>query len=73
MSLPSSPTNHGLAVLQTMISRRAAGRWLLAIAATPFLAGCRSDDGDPDDGYGIVGWDDAAETGPKPGDRAPNV
>ncbi len=54
------------------ISRRVAGRWLLAVAATPLLAGCLSNEGDGDDGYGIVGWDDGAETGAKQGDRAPN-
>ena len=54
------------------VSRRAAGRWLLALAATPLLAGCVSNEEDGDDGYGIVEWDDGAETGPKPGDRAPN-
>ena len=72
MSSLSSPSNQHFAASHRRINRRVAGRWLLALAATPLLAGCLSNEGDSDDGYGIVGWDDGAEAGPKQGDRAPN-
>ncbi len=72
MSLSSSAPHQEHIVPRRPISRRAAGRWLLALAATALLAGCVVDEDAADDGYGVVGWDDGAETGPKQGDRAPN-
>ncbi len=72
MSSPMPVLDNDPSSFRRPISRRAAGRWLLALGATPLLAGCLLDEGDQDDDYGITDWDDGAETDPKQGDRAPN-
>jgi len=60
---PAHPTNE--AGDRNRFSRRRTGQWLLALAATPFLAGCVFNEDEEDDGYGIIDWDGAArEAGP---------
>lgn len=67
---PAHPANE--AGDRNRFSRRRTGQWLLALAATPLVSGCLSNEGGSDDGYGIIDWDDRAGTGAKQGDRAPN-
>lgn len=44
-----------------------------SVALAPLLAACGDDDEDGDESaYGLTDWPDGAETGPEPGDRAPN-
>ncbi len=55
------------------LTRRRAAALLLTVVATPLVAGYAvRNDGDGTDGTGLVDWPDSADTGSKPGDRAPN-
>lgn len=62
--------------LTRRLTRRRAAGLLLSVVAVPLAAGyALRDDGDgtDPDGAGPIPWADGAPTGPKVGDRAPNV
>lgn len=67
-------------ISQTIDGSSRPERWsrrrVLALAGSaalvPFLAACGSDDDDDESAYGLTDWPDNADTGPEPGNRAPN-